>query len=46
MTTLYKRFDKGVMQMTKVDFVLTVPAIWSDAAKKSEVQSSWQLVMS
>ncbi|KAI9703752.1 MAG: hypothetical protein M1836_007522 [Candelina mexicana] len=34
MTTLYRRFDKGVMQMTKVDFVLTVPAIWSDAAKK------------
>ena len=34
MTTLYRRFDRGVMQMTKVDFVLTVPAIWSDAAKK------------
>ena len=34
MTTLHRRFDKGVMQMTRVDFVLTVPAIWSDAAKK------------
>ncbi|KAI9842642.1 MAG: hypothetical protein M1837_007009 [Sclerophora amabilis] len=32
--TLYRRFDKNVMQMTKVDFVLTVPALWSDAAKK------------
>ena len=34
MTTLYRRFDRGVMQMTKVDFILTVPAIWSDSAKK------------
>ena len=34
MATLYRRFDRGVMQMTRVDFVLTVPAIWSDAAKK------------
>ena len=33
MTTLYRRFPDGVMQITKVDFVLTVPAIWSDAAK-------------
>ena len=32
-TTLYRRFDRGVMQMTKIDFVLTVPAIWSDSAK-------------
>ena len=34
MTTLYRRFDRGVMQMTKIDFVLTIPAIWSDAAKQ------------
>ena len=33
MATLYRRFDRGAMQMTKIDFVLTVPAIWSDAAK-------------
>ncbi len=33
MTTLYRRFPQGVMQVTKVDFVLTVPAIWSDSAK-------------
>lgn len=34
MTTLYRRFDRTVMQNTIVDFVLTVPAIWSDAAKQ------------
>ncbi|KAI9759750.1 MAG: hypothetical protein M4579_002135 [Chaenotheca gracillima] len=34
MQTLLRRFDRNVMQMTKVDFVLTVPALWSDAAKK------------
>ena len=34
MTTLYRRFERGVLQLTKIDFVLTVPAIWSDAAKK------------
>lgn len=33
MTTLHRRFPTGVMQMTKVNFVLTVPAIWTDAAK-------------
>ena len=34
MTTLYRRFERGVLELTKIDFVLTVPAIWSDAAKK------------
>lgn len=34
MTTLYRRFERGVMAATRVDFVLTVPAIWSDAAKQ------------
>ena len=34
MSTLYRRFDRGVMAITTVDFVLTVPAIWSDAAKQ------------
>lgn len=33
MTTLYRRFPQGVMQVTKVDFVLTVPAMWTDSAK-------------
>ena len=33
-STLYRRFDRGVMAITTVDFVLTVPAIWSDAAKQ------------
>jgi hypothetical protein len=27
------------MNSTKIDFVLTVPAIWSDAAKKSVILS-------
>jgi hypothetical protein len=35
METLYRRFDRSIMSMTKIDFVLTVPAIWSDATKKS-----------
>ena len=34
MATLYRRFDRHVMAITTVDFVLTVPAIWSDAAKQ------------
>ena len=34
MTTLSRRFEKGIVQSTKIDFVLTVPAIWSDAAKQ------------
>ena len=34
MTTLSRRFDKGIVQSTRIDFVLTVPAIWSDAAKQ------------
>lgn len=34
MSTLYRRFDRSVMATASVDFVLTVPAIWSDAAKQ------------
>ncbi|KAI9773266.1 MAG: hypothetical protein M1839_002178 [Geoglossum umbratile] len=34
METLYRKFERGVLNATKIDFVLTVPAIWSDAAKK------------
>ena len=34
MTTLYRRFDANIMSTTRVNFVLTVPAIWSDAAKQ------------
>jgi hypothetical protein len=39
--TLWRRFDRSVMSLTKVDFVVTVPAIWSDAAKKSAVDVPW-----
>ena len=39
-TTLYRRFDRRVMQLTKVDFVITVPAIWSDAAKKKTLDAA------
>ena len=47
MTTLYRRFDQGVMQMTTIDFVLTVPAIWSDAAKKKTgTRLSWMKCIS
>lgn len=30
------RQDPNLMQISKVDFVLTVPAVWSDAAKQRE----------
>ena len=39
-TTLYRRFDRRVMQLTKVDFILTVPAIWSDSAKKKTLDAA------
>ncbi|KAI4208663.1 MAG: hypothetical protein LQ349_009676, partial [Xanthoria aureola] len=32
--TLHRRVDKAIMQKAAVDFALTVPAIWSDAARK------------
>jgi len=35
--TLWRRFDRSVMSMTTIDFVVTMPAIWSDAAKKSAI---------
>lgn len=33
METLTKRYGETFMGMTTVQFVLTVPAVWSDAAK-------------
>ena len=33
--TLWRQNSEVVMKMTKVDFVVTVPAVWSDAAKNS-----------
>ena len=34
MSTLYRRFDRGVLQTMPIMFVVCVPAIWSDSAKK------------
>ncbi len=34
MATLHRRVDREIMQKATVDFALTVPAIWSDAARK------------
>ena len=45
MTTLSRRFDKGIVQSTKIDFVLTVPAIWSDAAKQKMRKAASQAGM-
>lgn len=33
MNTLARNFDKEFLNMTPVDWILTVPAVWSDAAK-------------
>ncbi|EWC45332.1 hypothetical protein DRE_00731 [Drechslerella stenobrocha 248] len=34
METLYRKKGRQVMEITKVDFVLTVPAVWNEAAKQ------------
>jgi len=35
MDTLTRRYGESFMSTTKVEFVLTVPAVWSDAAKNA-----------
>ncbi|KAF2460238.1 hypothetical protein BDY21DRAFT_280700 [Lineolata rhizophorae] len=40
MDTLTRRYGETFMSMTKVEFVLTVPAVWSDAAKASTLQAA------
>ncbi|KAL8840650.1 MAG: hypothetical protein Q9176_003763 [Flavoplaca citrina] len=40
MATLHRRVDKETMQKATVDFALTVPAIWSDAARKKTQDSA------
>ncbi|KAI9836129.1 MAG: hypothetical protein M1838_005137, partial [Thelocarpon superellum] len=40
MSTLERRYGKSFMSMTKVEFVLTVPAIWTDAAKNATLQAA------
>ncbi|KAI9683419.1 MAG: hypothetical protein M1829_005491 [Trizodia sp. TS-e1964] len=44
-STLWRRFDRSVMQMTRVDFVLTVPAIWTDAAKQKTIEAAMKAGM-
>ena len=40
METLNRRYGESFMSTTDVDFVLTVPAVWSDAAKNATLQSA------
>ncbi|KAF2173293.1 hypothetical protein M409DRAFT_17235 [Zasmidium cellare ATCC 36951] len=40
METMTRRYGEGFMRTTKVDFVLTVPAVWSDAAKNATLQAA------
>ncbi|KAK3304585.1 uncharacterized protein B0T15DRAFT_558433 [Chaetomium strumarium] len=40
MDTLRRRYGESFMASTKVDFVLTCPAVWSDAAKNTTLQAA------
>ena len=40
METLTRRYGETFMSMTKVQFVLTVPAVWSDSAKNATLQAA------
>jgi hypothetical protein len=40
MDTLTKRYGESFMAQTKVEFVLTVPAVWSDSAKNATLQAA------
>lgn len=40
METLTRRYGESFMATTKVEFVLTVPAVWSDAAKNATLQAA------
>lgn len=40
MDTLTRRYGESFMASTKVDFVLTCPAVWSDAAKNTTLQAA------
>jgi len=40
MYTLTRRYGESFMASTKVDFVLTCPAVWSDAAKNKTLQAA------
>ncbi|KAL1606690.1 hypothetical protein SLS60_004097 [Paraconiothyrium brasiliense] len=40
METLTRRYGETFMSMTKVQFVLTVPAVWSDSAKDATLRAA------
>ncbi|KAI9888220.1 MAG: hypothetical protein M1814_000956 [Vezdaea aestivalis] len=40
MDFLTRRYGESFMSITKVEFVLTVPAVWSDAAKNATLQAA------
>ncbi|KAI1388733.1 actin-like ATPase domain-containing protein [Hypoxylon trugodes] len=40
MSTLTRRYGESFMASTNVDFVLTCPAVWSDAAKNTTLQAA------
>lgn len=40
METLTRRYGETFMSMTKVQFVLTVPAVWSDSAKDATLKAA------
>ena len=40
METLSKRYGETFMSMTKVQFVLTTPAVWSDGAKDATLKAA------
>lgn len=40
METLNRRYGETFMSMTKTEFVLTVPAVWSDSAKNATLQAA------
>ena len=40
METLTRRYGESFMSTTQVDFVMTVPAVWSDAAKNATLQAA------
>jgi molecular chaperone DnaK (HSP70) len=40
METLNRRYGESFMAATKVEFVLTVPAVWSDAAKNATLHAA------
>jgi molecular chaperone DnaK (HSP70) len=40
METLTRRYGETFMSLTKVQFVLTVPAVWSDSAKDATLKAA------